>query len=186
MIRAFIAANLAALVIEEIAKVRSVLQEAKGDIRWTRVEGLHLTLKFLGDINRNQVQSIVEALEEALRERPSLQISAQGLGAFPNLRRPRVVWVGLSGEGLQELSEAVEAALMPLDFPPEERSFTPHLTLGRVRSLRGWERVLDVVKQYEQVHFGKSLINHVTLYQSELRPDGAVYSPLGSVSLREA
>jgi len=185
LIRAFIAVNLAAPVIEEIAKVRSALQEAQGDIRWTRVEGLHLTLKFLGDIARGQAEPILAALQVALGERPALRVQAQGLGAFPNLKRPRVLWVGLSGEGLKELSEAVETALMPLDFPPEEREFTPHLTLGRVRSLRGWERVLAAVKEYEHVRFGESTVHQVTLYQSELRPDGAIYSPLGSVPLRQ-
>jgi 2'-5' RNA ligase len=184
LIRAFIAVNLAATVIEEIAKVRSALQEAKGDIRWTRVEGLHLTLKFLGDIARNQVEPILIALREALREQPSLHVLAQGLGAFPNLRRPRVLWAGLSGAGLPELSGKVETALMPLDFPPEERELTPHLTLGRVRSLRGWERVLAVIKEYEHTRFGESIVSQVTLYQSDLRPDGAVYSPLGSIPLQ--
>ncbi|HEV8715891.1 MAG TPA: RNA 2',3'-cyclic phosphodiesterase, partial [Candidatus Binatia bacterium] len=111
---------------------------------------------------------------------------AQGLGAFPNLRRPRVLWAGLRGEGLQEMSQALETALMPLDFPPEERELTPHLTLGRVRSLRGWEHVLAVVKEYEQTRFGESTVDQVTLYQSELRPDGAVYSPLGSVPLQQS
>jgi len=72
---------------------------------------------------------------------------------------------------------------MPLDFPPEEREFTPHLTLGRVRSLRGWERVLGVVKKYKQTYFGRSTVDQVILYQSDLRPEGAVYSVLGSVSL---
>ena len=185
MIRAFIAVNLASPVIEEIAKVRSVLQEAKGDVRWTRLEGLHLTLKFLGDIERNQVEPILRVMRETMGKWPPLHILAQGLGAFPNLRRPRVLWVGLSGEGFQGMSEALEAALMPLDFPPEEREFTPHLTLGRVRSLRGWEHVLAVVKEYEQTRFGESTVGQVTLYQSELRPDGAVYSPLGSVPLRQ-
>lgn len=183
LIRAFIAVNLAAPVIEEIAKVRFALQEAKGDIRWTRTEGLHLTLKFLGDIARNQVESILAVMREATCERLPLHVLAQGLGAFPNLRRPRVLWAGLSGEGLQEMSGAIETALMPLDFPPEEREFTPHLTLGRVRSLRGWERVLALVKEYEHARFGESTVDQVTLYQSELRPDGAVYSPLGSVPL---
>ena len=186
MIRAFIAVNLAASVTEEIAKVQPILQEAKGDIRWTRVEGLHLTLKFLGDIARGQVELILKALGTVLCERSPLRILAQGLGVFPNVRRPRILWVGLRGEGLQELSTAVETALMPLDFPPEERPFTPHLTLGRVRSLRGWERVLAVVKEYEHVHFGESMVNQVTLYQSDLRPDGAIYNPLGSVSLRQS
>lgn len=183
MIRAFIAVNLATPVIEEIAKVQSVLQAAQGDIRWTRGEGLHLTLKFLGDIARTQVEPILAAMRQALHEQPALHVLAQGLGAFPNLRRPRVLWAGLSGEGLPELSGAIEAALMPLDFPPEEREFIPHLTLGRVHSLRGWERVLAVIKEYEHAHFGESTVEQVTLYQSELRPDGAIYSPLGSVPL---
>ena len=183
MIRAFIAATLAPAVVEEIAKVRTTLQEAKGDIRWTRIEGVHLTLKFLGDLARTQVEPILATLTETLRERPPLLLLAQGLGGFPTLKRPRVVWVGIKGEGLSELSETIETALVPLDFPPEERPFTPHLTLGRVRSLRGWEQVLAVVKAYEHVRFGESMVSAVTLYQSELRPEGAVYRPLGIVSL---
>lgn len=184
MIRAFIAINLAASVIEEIAKVQSALQEAKGDIRWTRADNLHLTLKFLGDITRQQVEPIVHTLHQALASQSPLRLNAQGLGAFPNLRKPRVLWAGIDGEGLVALRDAVETALMTLDFPPEEREFTPHLTLGRVRSLRGWERVLAVMKQHEQVHFGESVVDHVTLYQSTLRPEGAVYSPLGIIHLR--
>lgn len=184
MIRAFIAINLAASVIEEIAKVQSALQEAKGDIRWTRADNLHLTLKFLGDIARQQVEPIVHTLHQALASHPPLRLSTQGLGAFPNLRKPRVLWAGIDGKGLMALRDAVETALMALDFPPEEREFTPHLTLGRVRSLRGWDRVLVVVKQYEQAHFGESVVDQVTLYQSTLRPEGAVYSPLGTIPLR--
>ncbi len=183
MIRTFIAVNLAPMVIEEIAKVQLDLHAAKGDIRWTRAEGWHLTLKFLGDIAQNQVEPILETLREALRTQPPLHVVAQGLGAFPNLRRPRVLWVGLSGDGLKALSETIETALMPLHFPPEDHEFTPHVTLGRIRSLRGWEQVLAMVKEHEQTHFGESVIDHVVLYQSELRPAGAVYRPLGSISL---
>ena len=183
MIRAFIAVNLAASVIEEIAKVQSVLQEARGDIRWARLEGLHLTLKFLGDISRNQVEPILAALGEVAGKQSSLRIMAQGLGAFPHFRRPRILWIGLRGEGLSELQEKIETTLMPLDFPPEEREFSPHLTLGRVRSLRGWEQMFPIVQEYENVGFGESLIDQVTLYQSDLRPSGAVYSSLGAVPL---
>lgn len=185
MIRAFIAINLAPPVIEEIAKVQSRLQETRGDLRWSRVESLHLTLKFLGDIARNQVEPIVGALREALRAQSPLHVVARGLGAFPNLKKPRVLWAGIMGEGLKELSEKIEIALMPLDFPPEEREFTPHLTIGRVRSLRGWDRVLAVLKEYEQSSFGESTVDQVILYQSDLRPNGAIYSPLGGVPLRD-
>ncbi len=185
MIRAFIAVTLAKSVVEEIAKVRALLQEPKGDIRWTRIEGLHLTLKFLGDIARDQVEAIVAVLQDISQQRPPLRVVAQGLGAFPNLRRPRVLWVGLQGERISELSEAIETALLPLDFPPEEREFIPHLTLGRVRSPKGWEHVLPILKAHEQMCFGESLIDHITLYQSDLRPDGAIYTPLSVVPFQQ-
>jgi 2'-5' RNA ligase len=186
LIRAFIAVNLAPSVGEEIAKVQTALKEAQGDIRWTRVEGMHLTLKFLGDIAREQVEPILAALQIPLRDQQAFRVLARDLGAFPNLKRPKVLWIGLQGERLVGLQEQVESALVALDFPREERGFTPHLTLGRVRSLRGWEQVLAMVRRYEQVQFGESIIDHVTLYQSTLRPDGAVYSPLGTVPVQKA
>ncbi len=186
MIRAFIAVNLAPSVGEEIANVQSALKEAQGGIRWTRVEGMHLTLKFLGDIAREQVEPILTALRIALRDQQAFRILAQGLGAFPHLKRPKVLWAGLSSEGLAGLQEKVESVLVAFDFPREAKGFLPHLTLGRVRSLRGWEQVLAVVKKHEHVRFGESIIDQVTLYQSTLRPDGAVYSPLGTVPLRKA
>jgi 2'-5' RNA ligase len=146
---------------------------------------MHLTLKFLGDIAQAQVEPILTALRATLSNLSSFSVQASGLGAFPNLRRPKVLWAGLHGEGLVGLQEKVESALVALDFSREERDFTPHLTLGRVRSLRGWEQVLAVVKKHEQVQFGESLVDRVTLYQSTLRPDGAVYSPLGTVPLQQ-
>jgi 2'-5' RNA ligase len=185
LIRAFIAVTLAESVIEEIAKVRTALQETGGDIRWTRMEGLHLTLKFLGDIARNQVEPIVEVLHNIAQQHSPLHFVAQGLGVFPHLRRPRVLWVGLKGDGVVALSEAIETALMPLDFPPEEREITPHLTLGRVRSPRGWDRVAAIFKEHEYTYFGESIIDSMTLYQSDLQPGGAVYTPLESVSFRQ-
>lgn len=185
LIRTFIAVNLAAPVVEEIAKVQLRLKQAKADIRWVRVEGMHLTLKFLGEIDYRQVVPIVDRLHAALREQAALQVTARGLGGFPNLNRPRVIWVGLSGNGLTELRDRVEAALVRLDFPPEARRFTPHMTLGRVRSQRGWNQVLALIRQSEQADFGQSVIDTVTVYQSDLQPTGAVYTPLGSIPLQQ-
>jgi len=185
LIRTFIAVTLAESVVEEIAKIRALLQQARGDLRWTRMEGLHLTLKFLGDIHHNQVEPVLGALQEVVSTHPPLRVLAQGLGVFPNLKRPRVLWVGLKGEGLAEMKEAIETVLMSLDFPPEDREFTPHLTLGRVRSLRGWEDVLAIVKEHANTLFGESEINRVTLYQSNLRPEGAVYTSLGSIPFQQ-
>lgn len=188
MIRTFIAVNLALSVAEEIAKVQARLQQIEADIRWVRVKGMHLTLKFLGDIDPRQVAPILDTLHAALREQAALHVTARGLGGFPNLKRPRVIWAGLSGDGLKELRDHVEAALVRLDFPPQasqERRFTPHITLGRVRSQRGWNRVLPLIRQSERADFGHSTVDTVTVYQSDLQPGGAVYTPLGSVSLQQ-
>ena len=185
MIRAFIAINLDPQVVEEIAKIQAVLKKAGGDIRWVRPEGFHLTLKFLGDIQRDQVTAILAALQDALKGQSPLFVIAQGLGVFPHVKRPRVLWVGLQGEGLKELNDKIEQALIPLDFPPEDRDFTPHLTLGRVRSLRGWEKVLPAMQEKQAEWFGESRVNEVVLYRSDLGPDGAVYTPLGKIALAD-
>ncbi len=183
MIRAFIAINLDLTVVEEIAKVQAVLRKAGGDIRWARLEGFHLTLKFLGDIQKNQVAAILAALQNVLKGQGPLSLVAQSLGAFPHMKRPRVLWVGLQGEGLKELNDKIEQELIFLDFPAEDRDFTPHITLGRVRSLKGWDKVLPVMQEKQAERFGESRVDEVVLYKSDLRPDGAVYTPLGTVAL---
>lgn len=183
LIRAFIAANLALSVSEEMAKVQSDLQKAKGDIRWVKPQGFHLTFRFLGNIEQTRVTPILTALRAAARLHPQFRVRTQGLGAFPSLTRPRVLWARLNGEGLQELHTKIESALSPCGFPPEGRPFRPHITLGRVRSPRGWNHVLERIKEYLQYDFGESLIDKVILYQSDLRPGGAVYTPRGVACL---
>ena len=184
MIRAFIAVTVATSIVEEIAKVQAELKKIKADIRWVRAENMHLTLKFLGDVNRSQVEPILEVLRTTLQRQPAFCVYAQGLGGFPNLIRPRVVWAGLTEDKLTAVSHAVETALVPLDFPIEKRPFRPHLTLGRVRSQQGWSDVSPRVQQHEHTYFGESLIDRVALYQSDLRPSGAAYTRLGSIPLQ--
>ncbi len=183
LIRAFIAANLALSVSEEMAKVQSALQKAKGDIRWVKPQGFHLTFRFLGNIEPIRVAPILTALRAAVRLHPQFQVRTQGLGAFPSFTRPRVLWTRLNGDGLQELYTKIESALSSCGFPPEGRAFRPHITLGRVRSPRGWNPVLEGIKAYLQYDFGESPIDKVTLYQSDLGPGGAVYTPLGVAHL---
>lgn len=188
LIRTFIAVTLAVSTVEEIAKVQALLREAKADIRWVRAENMHLTLKFLGDIDHTQVAPILDRLHSTLQAQSVFPVLAQGLGGFPNLTRPRVVWAGLIGDTLTTVSQAVETALVPLNFPLSKRPFRPHITLGRVRSQRGWSDVLARVQQYQQTYFGESIIDQVTLYQSslqsDLQPSRTVYTPLGSISLQ--
>ncbi len=199
LIRAFIAANLALPVSEEMAKVQSALQQGSGlqdyqdgrdnpvnpdrDIRWVKPQGFHLTFRFLGNIEQTRVAPLLTALRAAAKLHPQFRVRTQGLGAFPSLTRPRVLWARLHGDGLQELHTKIEAALGSCGFPPEGRAFRPHITLGRVRSPRGWNSVLERIKAYLQYDFGESPIDKVTLYQSDLGPGGAVYTPLGVAPL---
>ena len=182
-IRCFIAVDIAAPVRAKLREVIEQCAHRKSDVRWVRGDGLHVTLKFLGWIEARRLQQIEAALAQALQGRPALRIRVGGLGAFPSLRRPRVLWVGLEGDGLGELAECVEQAMDRLGFEPEKRGFTPHITLGRVNGMRGWSHVEDTLKTHLTEDFGESAVEAVTLYGSTLRPDGAIYTPLWTIPL---
>ena len=159
------------------------LARRKADVRWVRADGLHVTLKFLGWVAAERLAAVRVALAGALRDRLALQLQVRGLGAFPSLRRPRVLWVGLYGDGLVELTARVDEATARIGFEPEKRPFTPHVTLGRVSSLRGWDRMEDALKARIDDDFGASSVAAVTVYRSTLRPDGAMYTALWTIPL---
>lgn len=177
------ALDLAAPVRQAVIDLQAVLRRINADVRWVRPEGLHVTLKFLGSVAPPRLQRVYETLAAAVAEQSVLQVRVRGLGAFPHWRRPRVVWVGLHGDGVGELAQCIDAALMALDFAPEQRAFTPHLTLGRVNSLRGWPRVEEVCKAHLDDDFGESDIGAVTIYRSTLQRGGAVYTALWTIPL---
>lgn len=182
-IRSFIAVDLSAPVRAALQRLRDELAQIECDIRWVRVEGVHLTLKFLGWVEPAGLEQIHMTLAAAVADHPALRVRARGLGAFPSLHRPRVLWVGLEGEGLAELAACVEEAMRRLDFEPEKRGFTPHITLGRVNGMRGWSRVEELFKAHLSDDFGECIVDAVTIYRSTLRPDGAVYTPLWTIPL---
>ncbi len=190
-IRAFIATELPDEVRAALDQLQNGLKsERRSFVRWVHPEGIHLTLKFLGNIGAGKVPEIIEAMAKACRGVTSFHLALNGLGVFPNFRSPRVVWVGLVGEveKLSALQECLEQALEPLGFAPEDRAFTPHLTLGRLR---------DGTTREERLRFGELVtsmrsggmpsfeVSAISLMRSELMPSGAVYSRLQSVSLEE-
>ena len=184
MLRAFIAVEIAHEVINRIAAAIDQLRPQVKGIRWLAPANLHLTLKFLGNIDESQVEAIGHALTEALRPFPRCTISAKGLGVFPNVKRPRVLWVGLVGDQLILLAAKVESALAPLGFMPEERSFTPHLTIGRWRQTDRSDRTLEqALSKWRSFEFGQSPVDEVILFQSVLKPAGATYTRLRVIAL---
>jgi 2'-5' RNA ligase len=182
-IRSFVAVDLDAPVRQAVHDLQGELACSAADVRWVRPEGLHVTLKFLGSVEPTRLERVRAALAAGMAEQPTLHVRAHGLGAFPGWRRPRVVWVGLHGDGMVELAARVEDALAPLGFERELRVFTPHLTLGRVNSPRGWARLEEVCKAHLDDDFGESDIDTVTIYRSTLQRGGAVYTLLWTIPL---
>jgi 2'-5' RNA ligase len=158
-------------------------------VQWTRPESLHLTLKFLGDIDPAQVEPIQHALTERVSPLARFSVDVEGWGAFPDARAPRVLWVGLKSQHVRdpllELAAAVEQALMPLGFPTEDKPFNPHLTLARIKdgsrsighALRSAGRVSTIGR------IGTLSVQAITFIKSELRPSGSLYTRLFTVPL---
>jgi RNA 2',3'-cyclic 3'-phosphodiesterase len=182
-IRSFVAVDIAAPVRAGLRALQAELAQADADVRWVRAEGIHVTLKFLGAVEAARLERVHTALVDALHAQPALHLQVRGLGAFPSLRRPRVLWTGLHGDGLDAVARYVETALTALGFTPERRAFTPHVTIGRVNSLRGWPRLEEQFKAHLDDNFGGSAVEAVIIYRSTLRPDGAVYTPLWTIPL---
>ncbi len=188
--RTFIAVELDRPLRSGLARVQEQLkrQMPPGSVRWVAPEGIHLTLKFLGDTERSRLAQIEAALQRACLGFAPFEFTVEGRGCFPNTRRPRVVWVAAcdKGQNLLRLSSAVEREIAPLGWPTEERPFSPHLTLGRVGrgvSRRDEEAVGKTVEASVVEQIGRQPVTQVSLIRSELHREGASYSRVVSIPL---
>ena len=186
MIRAFIAIRINPDTARRITDVISRLRPRVAGVRWVPEENFHFTLKFLGRVDDEQVVPIHMALVQQLKPFSRFTINAKGLGVFPGLKRPRVLWVGLEGSQLALLASTVEEALAPMGFLRESRSFKPHLTIGRWRQPdRLSKSASEEIERWEAHDFGESRVEEVIVFQSVLRPDGAIYRPLQVLTLAD-
>jgi len=184
VIRAFVGVRIDPKMTQKISEVQSQLQRSLTGIRWVVQENLHFTLKFLGAVEEEKITSIIKAVGRAVRPVQPFSLTAGGIGVFPDIRKPRVLWVGLEAQGLQTLSQDVGAALEPLGFVPEKRGFKPHLTIGRWRHFTAnAQRLKGEIDHWKNQDFGQSTVEDVVIFQSILKPNGAVYSPLQIITL---
>ncbi len=198
--RAFIAVELPEEIRQEVASLQADLRAAGADVKWVEPVNLHLTLKFLGDIEEAQVGSLKEALRSSTLHLPPFTVSLEGIGAFPKTTFPRVIWVGVSQgkEELELLAQKVEEATNSLGFPKEERPFSAHLTIGRVAAAKGgrttnpsWRvrsasGLAGLIKKLQVAEFcgsSPALIDRLILFQSTLSPKGPTYTPQGTLHL---
>lgn len=185
MIRAFLSIDLPEDVRQELADLQADFKKEGADVKWVESDNLHLTLKFLGDTEETQIEALKQSLTEAVRGTLPFTIQLEGIGAFPRTTSPRVVWVGANqGKAeLEELAKKVETVCEKLEFPVEERPFSAHLTIGRVRSRDGLARLIKKLQGVEFRASHPAPVDRVILYQSTLSPRGPTYTPLAEFPL---
>jgi len=185
-IRTFIAVESSPEVREAAGRLVQQWERLSRDVKWVEPENMHLTLKFLGDVDSEQIPSVTEAVRKAAAECRPFELEIRGTGAFPSLRRPNVFWLGV-GQGaelLGILAQKVERTLEPLGFRPEDRPFHGHLTLGRVRRGGGQlAALLERLRKEQDFQAGWVSVRQITLFSSQLTPQGPIYTPLDHAPL---
>lgn len=184
-IRAFMGFKLPDEIISSINKIRESPEADQLKIRWVRPENIHLTLKFFGDIIIEDIERIDRAIADAASRYAPISVFAKGIGVFPDMRRPRVVWTGIGGETDQVINfqKAIDKNLRQIGFPEEKRRFSGHLTLGRVKGKIDLQALSDILNRFKQFETNPFILDRIILFQSELKPSGPEYIRLASAEL---
>jgi 2'-5' RNA ligase len=184
-LRTFIAVEMSQEVRARASQLVTRLQGTAAKVTWVKPQAMHLTLKFLGDVDLIDISAVCEAVTGAVADLPPFEIEVHGAGAFPSVGRPRTIWLGV-GRGEEELVElhtAVERALAGLGFRQENRRFRPHLTLGRVRGDRDLAALGQLLSEHTGYVGGVTSIDDVVVFSSELEAEGPLHEPLAVAPL---
>lgn len=186
-IRSFIALSLPQEIKNYLTAIIQEFKKIAADVKWVKPENLHLTLKFLGEQEEKRIKKIKEILEVVAGQRKSYALELGGIGGFPKLEYPRVIWIGLS-KGTQEtlnLVQELEKEISKLGIPQEKKPFATHITLGRVRSALNREKLVACLKDFaiakEKLNFSAQ---EIVLYKSTLTAQGPIYEPIHRVTFK--
>jgi 2'-5' RNA ligase len=189
VIRAFIAIDLSEEIEQQLDDVIRNYKKLLVNIpiRWVPAANIHLTMKFLGDVSLSNLDILIEMIQGEVSSHHQFDISVGGSGAFPNLRQPRIIWIGVEAPAeLMALQNGIEAATAKLGYAREERAFSPHLTLGRISRNTSAEGIKIISKVLETTRIGflgATCVEKIHLYRSDLQPTGAVYTQIFSSTL---
>lgn len=184
-VRTFLAVRVGDEVEAAIYRLIEELRAPNDGVSWAQRDKLHVTLKFLGAaIASTRLAPLTEAVADISKAASAFQVGTRGLGAFPNLRRPRVLWTGLESEGLIRLAKQIEDSATLLGFEHEERPWAPHLTIARIRDPRRVSSLLERLPAADQCEFGESRVGEIALYRSHLSSRGSTYERLATFPLR--
>jgi len=190
LLRAFIAVEIPSGIHQAIEKQSAPIQAAlhASQVRWVPMKNIHLTLKFLGDVSPANLEMLEQMLCAEVGQHPEFELEFGGLGAFPSPKRPRVIWIGIQAPaGLEALQHGIEAATATLGYPVEQRPFSPHLTIGRVKQSTGstdMQQIRTALEKTKVGWLGSAQVTAVHLFKSDLKPTGAEYTKLFSAPLK--
>ena len=187
-IRTIIAADLPEFVREELARIQAELRTEKFKFRWVKPENIHLTLIFLGDVDPEMLEVISGAVANTVQCHDPIRLAIQGLGVFPGIKRPRIIWAGMMGEvkNLRELKVSLDRSLLKvngLKFKPERRSFRAHLTLGRAKGRIDGRKLAVAMNRLQKVPSAPLIIDAIHVFKSDLQAGGAVYTKVKSCNM---
>jgi len=178
--RSFISIDVGAL--DALVGLEGEMEKTGASLKLVEPDNIHITLKFLGEIEEDMVPEIEDAMRGAVEGIKPFTVMFQGMGAFPGMNYVRVVWVGTGDDGeMRKISERINEALVPYKFKKE--SFKPHITLARVKSARGKEGIVSLIERNKDRNFGEIKVDSIRLKKSELRKEGPVYSTVREVKL---
>lgn len=178
--RTFIAIELPEAVLDDLGALSKRLRASGAKASWVRCENMHLTLRFLGEIDDRAVARICEHLADGYRNVSPFELSVHGVGAFPNTRKPSVVWAGVGPvePDLAAVQDLAETAAIAIGLPKEKRPFHPHLTLARIRDARSLGDLRNRIEEEREFAGGAFAVGAVSLFSSRLTPRGAIYNRL--------
>ncbi len=183
--RVFIGNEISEAIKAELIRLRAELRQAEAEVTWTKPENVHLTLRFLGEIEERRLDELKQLCAETAAEFQPFTLRLKDTGYFPNFRQPRVLWVGLAGEMevAKQLQKQLDAELIARGFNQEDKPFKPHLTIGRVKSNRNVKALVAKADMYTLPELAFE-VGEIVLFKSELRPSGADYTALSKSRMR--
>ena len=184
-IRTFIGVAIAEPVREQLVSLQETLRAAAKQVKWVEPQNLHLTLKFLGEVDETELYAVCKSTQQAVAESAPFSMHVAGVGAFPNARRPRVIWSGIR-DGADELTflhDLLEEEFRAQGYPREDRAFTPHLTLGRMRQPKPTPELAAAFDKLTIWEGGTTFVRELLVMSSQLSPQGPTYTVMGRARL---
>lgn len=183
-LRCFIAIDIPKEIKENISEVINLLSKYGADIKWVKPENLHITLKFLGKTQDLLISKIKEELSHVISLYSPFLVRIYGTGVFPEIKRPRIIWIGVENTNvLVSLKKDIEESMFMLGYQKEDKMFSPHLTIGRIRSQKDIQNIIAVLNNFKDRFFGNIMIESIKLMKSDLKPEGAEYTCLSDFML---